>query len=84
MTIDKVLHVMGFECFVTEHGISVVGEGGERFFFGTICEQSGVTRGGQKRHKERFKVKDMGSAHFLLGVEFRRRLDGGYFMVEEK
>ena len=29
-------------------------------------------------------MKDMGSAHFLLGVEIRRRLDGGYFLVQEK
>ena len=26
----------------------------------------------------------MESAHFLLGVEIRRKLDGGYFMVQEK
>ena len=38
----------------------------------------------KERLKEHFKMKDMGSAHFLLGVEIRRRLDGGYFMVQEK
>ena len=31
-TIDKVMHEMGFERFVTEHGIYVVGEGDERIF----------------------------------------------------
>ena len=34
--------------------------------------------------KNDFKMKDMGSAHFLLGVEMKRRLDGEYFMVQEK
>ena len=38
----------------------------------------------KERLKEHFKMKDMGSAHFLLGVEIRRRFDGGYFMVQEK
>ena len=32
LTIDRVLHDMGFEIFVTEHGIYVLGEGGEKMF----------------------------------------------------
>jgi len=32
MTIDKVLHEMGFRRFVTEHGIYTVGEGSEQIF----------------------------------------------------
>ena len=38
----------------------------------------------KERLKLHFKMKDMGSAHFLLGVEIRRRLEGGYFLVQEK
>ena len=32
MTIDRVLYDIGFERLVTEHGIYVVGEGGEKIF----------------------------------------------------
>lgn len=32
LTIDKVLHEMGFTRFVTEHGIYVVGGWGDRIF----------------------------------------------------
>ena len=32
----------------------------------------------KERLKDHFKMKDMGSAHFLFGVEIRRKLDGGY------
>ena len=38
----------------------------------------------KERLKEHFKMKDMGSAWFPLGVEMRKRLEEGYFMVEEK
>ena len=31
-----------------------------------------------------FKMKDLGSAKYLLGVEIRRRSGGGYFLVQEK
>ena len=38
----------------------------------------------KERLKMHLKMKYMGSAHFLLGVEIRRMLDGGYFMAQEK
>ena len=38
----------------------------------------------EERLNEHFKTKDMGSAHFLLGLKIRRRPDGGFFIVEEK
>ena len=50
MTIDKVLHEMGFERFVIEHGIYVVGEGDERMFMALYVDvvpsscQSGMDR----------------------------------------
>ena len=31
-----------------------------------------------------FKMKDLGSAEYLLGLEIRRRPGGGYFLVQEK
>lgn len=34
--------------------------------------------------KEHFKMKDLGSAEFLLRVEIRRRLEGGYFIIQHK
>ena len=33
---------------------------------------------------DNFKMKDLGSAEYLLGVEIRRRSGGGYFLVHEK
>lgn len=36
------------------------------------------------RLKEDFKMKHMGSAHFLLGVQIKMKMNGGYFMVQEK
>ena len=31
---------------------------------------------------EHLKMKDLGSAKYLLGVEIRRRSGGGYFLVQ--
>ena len=91
MTIDKILHDMGFERFVTEHGIYVVGEGADKIFLALYVDDLLIVWSSKEslaevkeRLKLHFKMKDMGSAHFLLGVEIRRRLDGGYFMVQEK
>ena len=33
---------------------------------------------------DNFKMKDLGSAEYLLGVKIRRRSGGGYFLVQEK
>ena len=33
---------------------------------------------------DHFKMKDLGYAKYLLGVEIRRRSGGGYFLVHEK
>ena len=38
-------------------------------------------KGGLSDH---FKMKDLGSVEYLLGVEIRRRSGGGYFPVQEK
>ena len=91
MTIDRVLHEMGFERLVTEHGIYVVGEGDAKIFLALYVDDLLIVWSSKEsldevkeRLKDNFKMKDMGSAHFLLGVEIRRRLDGGYFMVQEK
>ena len=38
----------------------------------------------KERLKQHFDMMDMGSAEFLLGeVEMRRRLRGGYFLVQQ-
>ena len=34
--------------------------------------------------KHHFKTTDLGSAQFVLGVEIKRRLEGGFFLVQEK
>ena len=33
---------------------------------------------------DHFKMKDLGSVEYLLGVEIRRRSGEGYFLVQEK
>ena len=33
---------------------------------------------------DNYKMKDLGLAKYLLGVEIRRRSRGGYFIVQEK
>ena len=38
----------------------------------------------KERLKHRFKMTDQRSAQFVLGVEIKRRLGGGYFLVQEK
>ena len=88
LTIDRVLHDTGSEKFVTEHGIYVVREGDEKIFQALFVDDLLILWSSKEsldEVKERlqvhFKMKDMGGAHFLLGVEIRRRLDGGYFMV---
>lgn len=82
---------MGFERFETTHGIYVVKEGGHRIFLALHVDDLLIVWNikeslveVKERMKRYFKIKDMGSAHFLLGVEIRRRLEGGYFMVQEK
>lgn len=82
--IDKVLHEMGFIRFVTEHGICVVGEGHERIFLALNVDDLLIVWSSREslaevkeRLKEHFKMKDMGSALILLGVDIKRRLAGG-------
>ena len=74
MTIDKVLHEMGFERFVTEHGFRVMGDG-ENMIFGAlygddllIVWSSKESRSEvKKRLKQHFKMKDSESAKLFLG-----------------
>ena len=38
----------------------------------------------KKSLSDNFKMQDLGSAEYLLGVEIRRRSRGGSFLVQEK
>ena len=40
--------------------------------------------GDKESLSDHFKMKDLGSAEYLLGVEIRRRSGGSYFLVQEK
>ena len=79
LTIDRVLHEMVFERFVTEHEIYVVGEGNDRTFLALYVDDLLNVWNNQEslmKVKERLKQHfKMGSAHNLLGVEIRRRLE---------
>ena len=75
----------------TEHGIYVNGEGENRVFLALYVgdlllvwfdKESLLSVKGSL--SDNFKMKDLGSAEYLLGVEIRRRSGGGYFLVQEK
>ena len=74
--------------FTSEHGIYVKGEGESRVFLALYVDdlllvwldkESLLSVKGSLSDDE-----GPGSAEYLLGVEIRRRLGGGYFLVQEK
>ena len=81
---------MRFSRFITKHGIYVLGKGEQRVFLALYVnglfivwnnkESLAEVKGRLKGH---FKVKDLGSAQCLLGVE-NRCLEGWYSIVWEK
>ena len=90
-TIDKLLKKLEFVQFTSQHGIYVQGEGESRVFLAVYVDdillewldkESLLSVKGSL--SDNFKMKDLGSAEYLLGVEIRRRLGGDYFLVQEK
>lgn len=89
LIIDTIIYELRFERFITEHGMYVVGSGDERIVLALYVDDLLIAwRSGEslaevkERFKEHFKIKDLGSARFLLGVEIRRRLEGEFLMVQ--
>lgn len=53
----------------------------DMFIIGGILEEIGGVKSFLHR---RFKIKDLGKAAYLLGMEIRRQPQGDYFLLEEK
>ena len=87
--IDKLLKKLGFTRFASEHGIYVKGEGENKVFLALYVDDLLLVWGDKESLlsvkgslSEHFKMKDLGSAKYLVGVEIWRRSGGGYFLVQ--
>ena len=90
-TIDKVAGGIGFVRLQYDHGVYVFGEGDERVFISLYVDD--VLMVWKSREaldhikgnlQEKFDMKDLGVATFLLGIELRRQEVGNPLMVQEK
>ena len=89
--IDTALKQLGFVRLKSDVGINVKGEGEEAvyialyvddlFMLGMKLANIEVMKQGLGRE---FKMKDLGEARFLLGIEIRRQKNGDVFLVQEK
>ena len=82
---------MGFTQFTTEHGIYVVWVGDDRVFLALYVDDLLLVWKNKKcmewvkrKLRDNFWMKDLESAQYLLGVEIKRKLEGGFFIVQEK
>ena len=89
--IDEILQTMGFRRIVSDFGLYVLGTGDNALYLALyvddlflLCLYLGRISGvkGQLGHK--FKMKDLGEARFLLGLEIRRQPNGDVFLCQEK
>ena len=74
-TIDKLLKKLGFTRFASEHGRYVKGEGENKQFLALYVDDLLLMWGNKESLRsvkeslsEHFKMKDLGSAKYLLGV----------------
>ena len=91
LCIDAVLQKLGFRRLKSDVGIYVKGEGDEAvyialyvddmFMVGKKLKNIEVVKEGLGRE---FKMKDLGLAKFLLGIEIRRQENGDVLLVQEK
>ena len=89
--IDTALKQLGFVRLKSDVGIYVKGKGEEAvyialyvddlFMLGIKLVNIEVVKRGLGKE---FKMKDLGEARFLLGIEIRRRENGDVFLVQEK
>ena len=90
-TMDKVLEEIGFVRFKSDHGVYVFGVGDERVFIALYVDDllmmwksREVLDHVKSKLQEKFDMKDLGVATFLLGIELRRKDGGDLFMVQQK
>lgn len=89
--IDTALKQLGFVRLKSDVGIYVKGEGEEAVYIALYVDDLfmvGMKLGNINVVKEglgrEFKMKDLGEARFLLGIEIRRQKNGDVFLVQEK
>ena len=82
---------MGFRRFFTDHGVYVVGEGDERVFISLYVDDLLMMWKERERLEEvkrvlaaNFKLRDLGSSTFLLGIGITRPEEGGIFLGQSK
>ena len=89
--IDTALKHLGFVRLKSDVGIYVKGEGEEAVYIALYVDDlfmvgmklTNIEVVKQGLGKE-FKMKDLGEARFLLGIEIRRQKNGDVFLVQEK
>ena len=89
--IDTVLKQLGFRRLKSDFGIYVKGEGEDAVYIALYVDDLflvGVKLGNIEEVKRglsaEFKMKDLGEAKFLLGIEIRRHSNGDVFLVQER
>ena len=89
--IDSVLKQLGFTRLKSDFGIYVKGEGDDAVYIALYVDDLflvGKKLGEIKEVKDglctQFKMKDLGEARFLLGIEIRRQVNGDVFLVQER
>ena len=89
--IDAVLKQMGFIRLKTDFGIYMKGEGEGAVFIALYVDDLLLVGRSLDRIKEvklglhsEFKMKDLGEATFLLGIEISRQPNGDVFLVQER
>ena len=89
--IDTVLKQLGFRRLKSDFGIYVKGEGEDAVYIALYVDDlflvgrklSNIEVVKRGLHEE-FKMKDLGEAKFLLGIEIRRQENGDVFLVQER
>ena len=89
--IDTVLKQLGFRRLKSDFGIYVKGEGEDAVYIALYVDDlflvgrklSNIEVVKRGLHEE-FKMKDLGEAKFLLGIEIRRQKNGDVFLVQER
>ena len=89
--IDTVLKQLGFTRLKSDFGIYVKGEGDDAVYIALYVDDLFLVGKTMERIKEvkdglcsQFKMKDLGEARFLLGIEIRRQVNGDVFLVQER
>ena len=82
---------MGFRRLVSDFGMYVLGTGDNTLYLALyvddlflFCLYLGRISGVKDQLGHKFKMKDLGEARFLLGLEIRRQPNGDVFLCQEK